>query len=150
MNQTIVLLCVLAGCAMAVQGGLNRRIADLWGASPTILLNGLSLCVAATLTIWLASRSDTAFASLIGPKPGALTRPLWWYVVPGLLGFFMLMVMPGAIAKIGLTQAFLLLLAGQLFAALVWDRWIGGMSISLSRIAGVSLVFVGSWLSSRS
>lgn len=149
MNQTIVVLCILAGCATAVQGGLNRRIADLWGASPTILLNGLSLCVAAGLTIWLASRSDTAFASLIGPKPGVLTRPHWWYVVPGLLGFFMLMVMPGAIAKIGVTQVFVLLLAGQLLTALVWDKWVEGMSISLSRIAGVSLVFVGSWLSSR-
>jgi transporter family-2 protein len=149
-NQTIALLCILAGCATAVQGGLNRRIADLWGASPTILLNGLSLCVAASLTIWLASRSDSPFASLIGPTPGGLTRPYWWYLVPGLLGFFGLMVMPGAIAKIGVTQVFVLILAGQLLTALVWDKWIEGMSISLSRIAGVSLVFVGSWLSGRS
>ncbi len=149
MNPTIVILCILAGCATAIQGGLNRRIAELWGASPTILLNGLSLCVAATLTVWLASRSDSAFASLIGAKPGGLTRPHWWYVIPGLLGFFMLMVMPGAMAKLGVTQVFVLLLAGQLLTALVWDMWIDGLSVSLSRVGGVILVFLGSWLSSR-
>lgn len=140
---------MVAGAATVLQGGLNRRIAEVWGTTPTILLNGLTLCVAATLTVWLASRSDSPFATLIGAKPAVLTRTQWWYFLPGCLGFFMLMVMPDGIARLGATQVFLLLVAGQLLAGLAWDHWVEGLRVSLTRIAGVALVFVGSWLSSR-
>lgn len=147
MNPTLTILCIVAGCASVIQGGLNRRIAELWGNAPAILINGLSLCVAAVLTIWLASRSDSPFAHLVGARPGAFTRPAWWYVLPGLLGFGFLMTLPGAIAKLGATNVFVLIVAGQLLAGLVWDRVVEGITPDSTRFIGVALVCAGAYVS---
>lgn len=138
---------MLAGAATVVQGGLNRRIADLWGHAPTILINGLVVTIAAAFTIWLASRIDSPLTNLLGAKPEAFSRTLWWYVVPGLLGYVFLTTLPPSIASIGASNVFVLVVAGQLLMGLFWDRAVEDITLSLPRVGGVALVCVGAWLS---
>ena len=149
MDVTLSLLCIVAGAAAAIQGGLNRRISDIWGKAPAILTNGVVLTIAAALAVWWAGRSTSWFAGIIGPKADAFSRPQWWYILPGVLGFGFLMTIPGAIAKLGATQVFVLIVAGQLLAGLAWDRYVEGMPPGVMRMAGVGIVCFGAWVSTR-
>ncbi len=149
MNLGFVWACLVAGAASVIQGGLNRRIAAVWGNTPTVLLNGLMLSLSAALALWLTARSDSPLLQQLAPKAGAFSRPAWWYAIPGILGFGFVATLPGAIARLGATQVFVLVVAGQMIGGLAWDALVEHTTPAPMRLAGVGLVLAGAWLAVR-
>ena len=148
MNGPIVVLSLLVGAAAVLQGALNRRVAAAWGLPAAIAFNTLVLLPCALGLLALA-RADVLPGDLLRPRSEAFTSPRGWYLLPGLLGMFIVTALPLAIGRIGATQVFVTVVAGQMAASLVWDRVAEGIAPSALRVAGVLLVTVGSYLASR-
>lgn len=133
-----VVLC--AGTGIAIQMPLMalaaERLGLLWGL---LVVNSTGLVVVALI---LASRTMPMLSTL---------KSLPWYVyIAGPLGMGVMGALAYAIPRIGITATLVLSIAAQLLVGVLLDR-IGflGMEVrglDLSRIAGVAVVAIGTWL----
>ncbi len=147
MNGPIVALSLLIGAAAVLQGALNRKVAAVWGLPAAIALNALVLLPCALGLLALA-RAGVLPGELLRPRAEAFVNPRGWYLLPGLLGMFIVTALPLAIGRIGATQVFVTVVAGQMVASLAWDRGVEGIAPSALRLFGVGLVTVGAYLAS--
>ncbi|MFC2082958.1 DMT family transporter [Candidatus Bipolaricaulota bacterium] len=133
-----VVLC--AGTGIAVQMPLMalvvERLGLLWGL---LVVNSTGLVVVALI---LASRTMPMLSTL---------KSLPWYVyIAGPLGMGVMGALAYAIPRIGITATLVLSITAQLLVGVLLDR-VGflGMEVrglDLSRIAGVAVVAIGTWL----
>ena len=132
------LIPVIIGVAIVLQGGLNRRMGGHLGLPSTLFVGTLCSFTAATL-----------YFTLSGPRIEPLLRAFSpWFVVPGILGFCIILGIPWAMARIGAVQAFLLLVSAQIAASAAWDAKIEGLPLSSTRVAGIVLAWAGTLLAS--
>ncbi|NIQ10922.1 MAG: DMT family transporter, partial [Gammaproteobacteria bacterium] len=84
------------------------------------------------------------------PAVAAISSHPWWVWIGGVLGAFFVTATIILVPKLGATTMVTTVLAGQMFASLLFDHF-GVLGyplhpISLGRIAGVALVCAGVWL----
>jgi uncharacterized membrane protein YdcZ (DUF606 family) len=137
MIQSVGLASAL-GFFSVLQAGLNRRVADHLGLSVAALLNNAVL-LATTLLVVGVLRANTAF-SFRELKPV--------YLLPGMLGIFLVAGIPLAISRYGATRVFLPLIASQILFSLIWDRALEGIAIKPVQIVGSLVAIVGSLVAS--
>ena len=139
---------ILLGIAAVVQGGLNSRIVDRLGISLMTVLNSVTL-VATSAVIYGLFRLSSA------PVPNDLAMPegspsvLWWYLIPGVLGYTLVAGIPWTIGHLGATKTFLTLIAMQLMASVIWDHFFEDSPINVTKVLGVVVAFVGALLATR-
>ena len=140
------LLVLMLGLAGVVQGGLNRRIMDLWGLPATTLFNSFCFFTAAVLA-YVATRSLPETA-LLGHRPAAFTQVQWWYIIPGFLGFIFVFGVPIGIARGGALALFVGIVASQLLISFLWDSYVEGIPASGLRAVGALLALTGAVIAS--
>jgi transporter family-2 protein len=138
-----ILLALLAGISVPTQAGINAQL-GLWTRSP-VLAATISFAVG-TLTLVLY----TLVTRIPLPSFATAVNHPWWVWVGGSLGAFFVTVTIILVPKLGATTMVTSILAGQMFASLLFDHF-GGLGyplhpISPGRIAGVLLVCCGVWL----
>ena len=139
MNWLYILLAVLAGAMLPVQGGVNAELAK-WVQSP--LRSGFVSFAVGALTLLLT----TLF---LGPWPSlnAVTKAPPWVWVGGALGAFYVSTVILLAPKLGALLTFSLLIAGQMMASLLLDHLglIGYLRhpISPGRVVGAVLLVMG-------
>jgi transporter family-2 protein len=69
-----------------------------------------------------------------------------WFLVPGVLGFFIVTGIPLAISRLGAFKGFLGIIAAQLVGGLLWDFIVDGSSVSSTKITGAILAITGAAL----
>jgi bacterial/archaeal transporter family-2 protein len=147
MNLAILLpLCI--GAAAVLQATMNRRIAESWGLAPTALLNTLIalLSVAAMLGYCLTAGARTGLLR-VAFEPASFR---WWWLLPGVFGFAIVVGLPWAVGKAGALPTFVSLVAGQMVASALWDRFALGIALDPSRTLGATLAIASVWLVGRS
>jgi len=72
----------------------------------------------------------------------------WWYLLPGICGFALVMGIPWAIPRIGATRVFLFVVVGQMIASLVWDLIVEKKTPDIQRLVGAALAIGGLLVSS--
>ncbi len=133
-------LALLAGFALAAQGGVNgtlgRRMTHPLHASFVSFSVGFSALLVLCL-VWAKSL----------PKPAAVLDGPWWSLTGGLLGCVVVTTSLLMAPRVGATVWLSLLVAGQFTAAVLLDQfgWAGYSThtASASRIAGVGLIMAG-------
>lgn len=133
------LLTFGVGWASSLQGALNRWLGKDWPLPTIIMMNGISFLVAAlVLTYWKDS-----------PSVLKMQSSSWWSWIPGLLGFFFVLTVPWAIARIGATSVFVCLIAAQISGGLIWDTLVEHQPASTGKWIGALLTLVGAGVVSR-
>jgi transporter family-2 protein len=127
------------GIASILQGGLNRRLGSELGMLPTTVLNNVVLLAASVLIFAIFK------APGITPYPKQFS---WLYLIPGLLGIFLVAGIPYAISKAGAVQVFIPLIASQVFGSFIWDFLIEGKTVSVNGLLGSALAIGGAILAS--
>jgi bacterial/archaeal transporter family-2 protein len=139
-----VLLGLLAGAALPVQGAVNAQLRADLGAPATV---GAFSFVVATATMAVVLLAFLALRRTARPRLAPLRRLPWWGWLGGFAGaiyvtsVFLLIPRIGAAATIGLT------VAGQQLASLLVDHW-GWLRLprrpaTRRRLAGVALLLAG-------
>ena len=140
MPAFVALVVLCAGTGIAIQMPLMALVAErlglLWGL---LVVNSTGLVVVALI---LVSRTMPMLSTL---------ESLPWYVyIAGPLGMGVMGALAYAIPRIGITVTLVLSIAAQLLVGVLLDR-IGFLglelrALELSRIVGIVVVAIGTWL----
>jgi transporter family-2 protein len=134
-----------AGIAGAVQVAVMGRFGDRVGTLEALAFTAALGSVLAAVVLVVSRRSLRGYADAV-----AVPKWLWLGAV---LGVFVVGAITLAGSKIGATATVALLIAGQLGAALVVDRFgffgIEKVAVTWPRVAGVALLAVGAFLTLR-
>jgi bacterial/archaeal transporter family-2 protein len=139
------MLAITAGLFGAVQvavmGKLGERIGSLEAVMVAAIVTGLLV-----LPVLVVARQG------VGGLGETLSQP-WWMLTGGALGAFIVLSITIAGPKIGTTAVVGLLIAGQLVAATLIDRygWFGFDRVALDwpRVLGIVLLAAGAALTLR-
>lgn len=141
----LLTLPFIAGALLPLQAGINDQVARHLGNVMGAALLSFAVGTLALLVIVLIQRDMPALQTLKSLN--------WWHWSGGLLGAFFIATAAFAAPRTGALLFMALLLAGQLFVALLLDHfgWAGfrQSSISVGKVAGLLLVFAGVWLIQR-
>lgn len=141
----LLALPLIAGAMLPLQAGMNGEVARQLSSVMNAALLSFAVGTLALLVIVLVQRDL--------PNLQGLRGITWWHWSSGLLGVFLIATAAFAAPRVGASLFMALLLAGQLVMALLLDHygWAGyrQASVSLSKVGGILLVFVGVWLIRR-
>ena len=138
-------MAALAGIAGAAQVAVMGRFGERAGVLAALAFSTLVTAAIALVILAVANRGLGGYAE-------ALRQPAWLWIAGG-LGLFVVLSITFAGPRIGTTATVALLIAGQLAAAAVIDRFglFGAEAIGLGwqRLAGIALLAVGAALTVR-
>ena len=138
---TELLVPLVLGVAAVLQATFNREIAAHTG-----------LPAAAALNMLVASIAALAFAAYcaVQKAPDGLLRWTpdaaafrWWWLVPGAIGFLIVLGLPWAVQRLGALSTFVVLVGAQMLASALWDRFAAGIPFSLPRVLGAACTVLG-------
>jgi transporter family-2 protein len=139
-----ILLALLAGAVLPVQGAVNGLLRAGIGAPLTV---GAVSFLVATLAMALVMLPIVAFTDLPKPHLSKVRGMPWWGWLGGFVGALYVITMFMAIPVIGTAAAVGLTVAGQQVASVFVDRhgWfrLPVRPVSAVRLAGVAVLLVG-------
>ena len=147
MNPSLIAAAImlLAGVLSAVQAPTNARLAGAVGSpiNAALISFGVGAAALALLALMLRSRMDLAAMRILP----------WHAWLGGLYGAIFVAGAAYAAPRIGVASTLIILIAGQLMAAVLIDHFgafaVPVRAISLERLIGVCLVIAGVFLVRR-
>jgi len=139
-----VLLGVVAGAALPVQGAVNALLRTDLGAP---IAAGTTSFVVATLAMLLVLVPAVALGSEPRPNVRPLTRVPWWGWLGGICGAVYVTSVFTALPVLGAALVVGLTVAGQQVIAVLFDRYglmgLPRRPVTVPRLVGISLLLVG-------
>ncbi|HXR79863.1 MAG TPA: DMT family transporter [Saprospiraceae bacterium] len=146
MNWIFIVLAILAGMALPLQGAINSKLASFMHNPFLSALISFTIGTIALLIYVLVSRIPLSQLSGVREAP-----MITW--IGGLLGAFFITTTLLTVPKLGVALTFSLVILGQMIVTLPMDHFglLGVMvrSITWPRILGVVLVIAGTILIRR-
>jgi transporter family-2 protein len=141
-----LLLPFYIGFATVFQAGLNRFISRDWGLGSVVMFSSMISALAALL-FWLAVHwAPSSMPEIFRDRGGMFSGFSWWYWIPGVLGFSIVVGIPFAIARIGALQTFVILIGSQIVFSMVWDAMYEGKPVNTVRVIGAAMAFAAAAL----
>ncbi|MEM1412804.1 MAG: DMT family transporter [Pseudomonadota bacterium] len=144
MNYSLAVgLAALGGMILPIQFLINARLSDgfdhpIWATTVTFIVGMIGLLA------WLAVTRQLGAANW----SGAMALP-WWAWIGGLMGAVYVCLTIVTVPVVGPTALVVLLILGQMVAGTALDHF-GILTepepVSLQKVGGLALVFVGTWL----
>lgn len=144
-----VIMSIVAGAFGVWQAGMNKVIADSLGFTFSLFFNGCFFLI-----------FNMMFFAYVWAKPKALppeftiqwalTDFRWWWIVPGFMGFTLVMCLAVAVGRIGAVQTIVISIAAQVFASVAWDAYFGDHQINKIRLVGAGITLIGAVLATLS
>src|ERR1700676_1601657 len=134
-----ILMALALGAVLPIQAVINARLAKTAG-SP-VMAAFISFAIGSiALMLFLIITGQFQFRFISSHSP-------WWIWTGGLLGTFFVARIVVLLPRLGLVLSFSLVLAGQMFAAILFDQfgWMGVAirEISAGKIIGSILLIAG-------
>lgn len=143
MKSLFYILPVLAGVAITIQSGINSQLRM---AVNNPLLAAFISFVTGTVALGIL----LLFSRQAVPSLQSYAAIDWYKFIGGLLGAFVVTITLLSVQEIGVANMFVLLVAGQLFTAVLMDHLgVLGMRanpISVQKMIGIVLVISGAYL----
>lgn len=141
----ISLLPFVIGMVTVLQSTLNKKISMSEGVASAVFINS-TLILIISFVFFLLQKN-----SIISLPEGLRSESLfafkkWWVIVPALCGFTIVMGFPLSLTRLEVAQVFVLAIAGQCVAGLLWDTLIDGHPFQALKTLGVFLTLIGALL----
>lgn len=137
-----VIMSIIAGAFGVWQAGMNKVIADSLGFTFSLVFNGFFFLVFNLIffiIVWVKPQSlPSEFAIRF-----AFEQFRWWWIVPGFMGFALVMGLAVSVGRIGAVQTFIISIAAQVFASILWDVLQSDQEINKIRLIGAGVTLVG-------
>ncbi len=137
-----IVFSIMAGTFGVWQAGMNKVVADSLGFTASLLFNGVFFLV-----------FNFIFFVYVYMKPDVLPSEFsihwafsdfkWWWIVPGFMGFALVMGLAVSIGRIGAVQTIAVSIAAQVFASIAWDAYSGDFELNQWRVAGALVTLLG-------
>ncbi len=127
-----ILLPLVVGFSIVLQGTLNRAYSGNIGMGSAIFMNGVVFFVASILYWYFNQTANFDW--------GQITV---WHVLPGIFGFLIVLLTPLSIGAIGATLTFSLIIASQLILSLAIESMQTKSLPSINVLGGVLLLVAG-------
>ena len=144
--SVIKLLPIILGGAGVIQAGLNKTIAGTNGLSTASLINGVVVALCALVIFVLVYYFPGYFPEIAAFSKNKEQPFHWWYLLPGIIGFCFVFIIPLVIMEVGALPVFLGIIAGQIIISLWWDAYCENIPLDTTRIIGAMLTFAGAIL----
>ena len=139
----------MAGAFGVWQAGLNKVVADSLGFTASLLFNGF---------FFLAF--NLIFFGYVYVRPQSLPSEFaiqlsfsdfkWWWVLPGFMGFALVMGLAVSVGRIGAVQTIVISIAAQVFASIAWDVYVSDVELTRWRVIGAGVTLLGAIISTLS
>jgi uncharacterized membrane protein YdcZ (DUF606 family) len=138
-----LVICFLLGALVVFQPSLNRIIFAQKGLSFAVFLNGSILFSSAVILFAVSFYlpDHVPLAQRFTPHSDVN----WWYVLPGLMGFLLVVLVPIMIKNVGAFSTVVAMILGQVVTSILWDVYQEGVALSGSRLFGLLLVIAGAY-----
>ncbi len=135
----LIAMALALGAVLPMQAAINARLAKT--AGNPVMAAFISFAVGTiALLFFLVMAGQFKFGFIS-------SRPPWWIWTGGLLGTFFVAGIVVLLPRLGVVLSFSLVLAGQMFAAILFDQfgWLGiaVKEISAGKIIGSILLIIG-------
>lgn len=134
-----VVLVAIAGVLVGMQPAVNARLGQAVGSVPAA---AVSFLVGTVVLLLVASLTSEGLGSL-----GNVGRAPWWAFFGGLLGAVYVTVAILTVRNLGVSSLTAIVISGQLFAAILIDRFgllgIAKQPIGATRVLGFVLLVAG-------
>ncbi len=144
-----IILSSIAGAFGVWQAGMNKVVADSLGFTASLLFNGVFFLLFNLIFFVFVYLKPKMVAQEFVIQ-WALSDFRWWWVVPGLMGFILVMGLAVSVGRIGAVQTIVISIAAQIFASIAWDIAQGDHEINKLRLAGAFVTLVGAVLATLS
>ncbi len=134
-----IIIALALGAVLPMQAAINSRLAKTAGSPVMSAFVSFAVgTIALMLFLVMSGQFKLGFVS---------SQPPWWIWTGGLLGTFFVAGIVYVLPKLGVVLSFSLVLAGQMFIAILFDQfgWLGVAvrEISPGKIIGAVLLIVG-------
>lgn len=141
-----VLLPAFLGLSVVIQGILNRKIGGAWGLSSAVFLNATIFFMASAGLLLVSKLGSGNLPELFRWQNLDLEKSKWWFLLPGLCGFFLVLGIPWSLEQIGLSKTFIVLIVSQVFFSLLIERFIFQNPVNSLKIIGAFIAIFGAAL----
>jgi transporter family-2 protein len=138
---TELIVPLVLGIAAVLQATLNREIANHTGLAAAAALNMLVAAVLALAFAGFCALRKAPDGLLRWQVAGQDFRLFW--LLPGLIGFLLVLGLPWVIERAGALATFVVLVAAQVLASTLWDRFAAGIPLSMPRVLGALCTVAG-------
>ena len=132
-----ILMSILAGAAMSVQGVMNTRLSEKIGLHESNVFVQGTAFVLALIVLWFAGKGDFK----------ALGQTPWFYWLGGVLGLVITLTVMLGIGSLSPTVAISIILISQLLVAALIDAfgWFGAKQVPFTwrQYTGAALMIAG-------
>ena len=140
-NMEKYLIPILAGFSIVFQATLNRNSASQFGLVSAIFVNAVVFMILATI-YWFAIRLQWINGSEI-LSAQKIDNLQWWQIIPGILGFLIVICTPMSIQFFGAAATFSIIVCTQMVLSLIWDSVQTKTVPSPISILAMSLIIIG-------
>ena len=145
--QPDLLFPFVLGIAAVLQATLNKEIATHTGLAAATATNmAIAAVLAFVFAFWCATRGG---ASGLLRWSFDLSAFRAWWLVPGAIGFVLVLGLPWSVQRMGALSTFVALVGAQMLTSALWDHFALDIRLSPARIAGALCTIVGVVLLSR-
>jgi uncharacterized membrane protein YdcZ (DUF606 family) len=144
--SVIKILPIILGGAGVIQAVMNKDMAAVYGLSFTSVINGIIVVLCAIFVFILVQYFPGYFPDILVLNKNNVKSFQWWYLIPGIIGFCLVLLVPLAIMEVGTLPVFLSIIAGQIIVSIVWDAYYENIPVNMIRVAGALLTFMGAFL----
>ncbi|SEO78639.1 DMT family transporter [Propionispora vibrioides] len=141
-NMLALLLALLSGIFMAIQGSLNAALSKVIGLIETTFVVHFIGTVILLLLLFVFKMGKGSLA--------AMPEAPWYVYLGGVISVFIIYLVAASIPKVGMANATTAIIVGQVLTAIIIDHY-GGfglehMAWEWNDLAGLFLLTVGAYL----
>ena len=145
MNMYLILPLFL-GLTVVTQGALNRQVSAVWGLTWTVFLNATLFFVVSFALLMTTKFHPQILPEYLKVDQFSPEKFKWYFLIPGLCGFFLVLGVPWSLQINGPSKTFILLIVAQIILSLILDKFLFEATISYLKLMGAALVMAGALL----
>lgn len=142
------LLAFCAGIFAILQVGMNKNISQQWGFIATVLIGACVYLLSNLLFLVITHYRPHWFPAEYLAQGSWSNFKIYW-LLPGFLGFCLVLGLTISLSQIGAVPTFLISIAAQVIGSALWDYFMDGRPLTTIKIAGALLTVAGVVLSTR-
>lgn len=135
------LIPIAVGIAGILQGGFNLKMSTPLGLVHSVFIGNILVLLYSIVFYFIVSKSPENFPDFFRIK-APLTSFKWWYIVPSLCAFIIILGIPIGISRLGAIKVTVLIVVAQMMTSIFWDVFVDKVPMNAMKSLGLAFSLV--------